>query len=1433
VFSAVHSKGHLFDTGECALFTSDAGLDHFLQQTSLSRSVHLVLHDVDPYVAHAAVRHATTIPTGEHSIFIALPLSMRKDKAFTPWLRSGVTLERARQSNAVKEQMCLMVFNATTQHVHASHAGRHAASFDMRVGGSSRRGLFDTGATCSCISLATALEIDLQLQPAPSNPIIGIGGSATAQFVTTTTVKIGKSQYQHQFFVLEGSIGGYDVLLGEDYLRAVGGAIRLSHDTCSLEIGHDPAALLARITRNLSSSSPVALTATPSVFAQLPCTESPEDIEEITSHNAYKKLRLDIMHGRQIAYKLDLAEFKAASSDSDQAIPECIQQVIDKHSTPDGTLRGDIPFGEHAKGFEMNINIKPDARPVTARHYRLTPAEREVLVKKVDEFVKRRWIEPSTSPWSSTALFVPKPDGGLRFCVDYRFLNDLTVKDKGPLPTIPEILDSMHGKNLFSALDLCSGFYQIPLHPSSRPYTAFPSPSGLYQWRVMPMGLCNSPAVFQAAMNTVLKDHIAAGYCRVYLDDVLIMSNSPEEHARHLDAVLTSLHLHHFYCQLPKCDFALHELRYLGHLVNGSGVRPDPKKIAAIDKWKPPLDVVAQLEQANSSQLKRSLQKQITKQVRSFLGFMQYFSRFLPRFADVAAPLYDLTKDNPPSWSEVCTTNWNTMIQCLVNATQCFHPDFSKPFHVYCDASAFGVGGVLMQQHGDLMHPVAFCARRMQPAELNYTTTEQEFLGLVYCLHGWRCYLEGVHFFIHSDHEPLTWLSTQKSLNRRQCRWLEFLSRFSYRLLYVPGDKNVCADALSRLRNPPVADSSPLPGDTWPHSSPHGVKAALVCTAQYACPHLLLGGHTRARATTVLRDTLVCPPTLAPQAPPPVALPLPAAADPRVRHRVPVDTPPPSTPPSAPQHLTSCGEAPSCGEETNLPHEILYDRLFQRLRGALQLDPATDNPDKRARLSLNTSDDLLWHNNRLYIPDVDNLRNDLLYWHHDVPWICHLGIKRTLEMIKGQFYWPCMQHDIEEYVKSCSSCQRNKTDRIRRTPALSPLVSPDACWRTLGVDLITDLPPSVDTTSSTNTIKYTAICVFVCHLSKMVRLVPTTKDLTTKGFAQLFMREVFAHYGFPTKIVSDRGTQWNSAFFRAMCEEAGVELALSTAYHPQTNGLTERTNEVVEASLRHYISADMHDWHEQLPLVEFALNSSYHDAIKSTPYRMNRITLPASPFETLLERAQTTSTEMSSSLGLPSDLGKRTYVQAHEEFQRARRCVHAAKSRMKAMHDGRGVNSHLYQTGEYVWLSTKNLPVRHSSRRKKLLPRFWGPFLILELIGRNAVRLEFPSHLESMHNVVSVSVLKPYRSRPGVDPGVHVEGELEFQIDQICDHHLVRSRRNVPAVVEFKLRWVDNAEDSWHEPCDLEHAQDVLVEYLEKLPKKTPFQRKCCRSQSF
>jgi hypothetical protein len=242
----------------------------------------------------------------------------------------------------------------------------------------------------------------------------------------------------------------------------------------------------------------------------------------------------------------------------------------------------------------------------------------------------------------------------------------------------------------------------------------------------MPMGLCNAPAVFQQAMNQILHEHIRAGYCMVYLDDIIIKSSSDEDHAIHLNAVLTSLHEHRLFCQLPKCFWAKKELKYLGHLVSGEGVMPDPAKVAALDNWQPPLDLVTRLADPALSKAEATVcRKKVVTECRRFLGFMNYFNRFIPRYSALAASLHEQTQNEAPEWTPLCTTAWNVLKALLRKATMMYHPDFTKPFHVYSDASIRAIGGVLMQEDNGRMQPVAYCARKLSSAEVNYTTTEQ------------------------------------------------------------------------------------------------------------------------------------------------------------------------------------------------------------------------------------------------------------------------------------------------------------------------------------------------------------------------------------------------------------------------------------------------------------------------------------------------------------------------------------------------------------------------------------------------------------------------------------------------------------------------------------------------------------------------------------
>ena len=427
------------------------------------------------------------------------------------------------------------------------------------------------------------------------------------------------------------------------------------------------------------------------------------------------------------------------------SIPLSIQKVVEKHKQSGGTL-GPSPPNQCATGFEMEIDLLPSTQPKAARQYRLTPREQAELEKQLKHLISMGWVRPSNSPWASAVLFAPKPGGKLRLCIDYRYLNDHTVKNTYPLPRIDTLLDQLKGSQFFSALDLASGYHQIKLSESAGPKTAFRTPDGLYQWTVMPFGLSNAPSVFQQAMHVVL-DGLLGKICLAYLDDIVILGASEEEHCKNLDKVLSRLAKHRFFCNIDKCQFALREIKYLGHLVTAHTVKPDPYKVQVLQDW-PESDLVKS-----------------PNQIRSFLGLAGYFRRFIPKFPTLAGPLLTraTSKDKLP-WTTQCSESFQAIKNALVHATVMRHPDLNKPFHIYTDASDFAFGAVLTQEHDGEICPVAWAGRRMTRSEENYFTLEKELGAIIFAHRQWRCYLENNRpVFIHSDHNPLRFLHSQKS----------------------------------------------------------------------------------------------------------------------------------------------------------------------------------------------------------------------------------------------------------------------------------------------------------------------------------------------------------------------------------------------------------------------------------------------------------------------------------------------------------------------------------------------------------------------------------------------------------------------------------------------------------------------------------------------
>jgi hypothetical protein len=320
-----------------------------------------------------------------------------------------------------KEDAHVLCFGSNNRQVHSEGIeGQHAASCSIRVGGKMLVALFDTGATCSLMHADTARSLGLTIKPCNDHPVTGVGGSSSVIGFVTTFVKIGKSYSNHQFLILATPIAGYEVLVGQDFMQQVGCAIRLSPTTCILEIGTDPKHLLASVRRSLSHSLEVNIGGNHEPvmtrYANLvQASSASNDLSMISSHRDFKTIMRKVRKGQQVAYRVALIVPRSPSSPGKSPIPPCIQQVIDKHSQPGGVLSGDIPYEQTAHGFEMHINIDSSARPVNVRQYRLTPKERDALLSKTEEFIKRGWIEPSTSGWNSPVLFVPKPNGSLRF----------------------------------------------------------------------------------------------------------------------------------------------------------------------------------------------------------------------------------------------------------------------------------------------------------------------------------------------------------------------------------------------------------------------------------------------------------------------------------------------------------------------------------------------------------------------------------------------------------------------------------------------------------------------------------------------------------------------------------------------------------------------------------------------------------------------------------------------------------------------------------------------------------------------------------------------------------------------------------------------------------------------------------------------------------
>ena len=434
--------------------------------------------------------------------------------------------------------------------------------------------------------------------------------------------------------------------------------------------------------------------------------------------------------------------------------------------------------GVFSGNLMLEIPLTSDV-PIRRKMYNLPFSSKEVVEKEIQVMLDLEIIEPSKSPYSSPVVMVRKKDGSCRFCIDFRGLNKITVFDAEPIPNVEDLFVRLAHSRFFTQIDLAKGYWQILVLPEDRPKTAFATHQGLFQFIRMPFGLVSAPAVFARMMRML---HLADLSAENFFDDILVHSASWSDHLHHVRNVLDRLKSYGLTARPSKILAGFQSLEFLGHVVGSGVLRPDESKTEKILQVSTPTT---------------------KKQVRSLLGLLSFYRRYIPGFASVAAPLTDLTKESGRScrsihWTPDCASALQEIQDILSRKPVLLLPRLDLPFVLQTDASSTGLGAVLLQEFEDSLHPVCFASRKLLDREKRYSTIERECLAIVWAVHKFVRFLWGVRFVLQTDHRPLTYLRTSNFKNSRIMRWALSLQEFSFEVLPVSGQANVFADLLSR-----------------------------------------------------------------------------------------------------------------------------------------------------------------------------------------------------------------------------------------------------------------------------------------------------------------------------------------------------------------------------------------------------------------------------------------------------------------------------------------------------------------------------------------------------------------------------------------------------------------------------------------------------------
>lgn len=986
------------------------------------------------------------------------------------------------------------------------------------------------------------------------------------------------------------------------------------------------------------------------------------------------------------------------------------------------------------------IQLEPNTIPIHTKPYRLPHAQKEEADRQISELIKQGIIIPSKSPWNSPILVVPKKSDAhgnkkWRLVVDFKKVNDKTVFDSYPLPNITDILDQLGKSMYFSTLDMASGYWQIEMDEKSREITAFQANYKFWEWNRMPFGLKNAPSTFQRLMNNVLTG-LQGIQCLVYLDDIVIYGKSLMDHNIRLINVFKRLLEHNLKLQPEKCQFLCREIRYLGHIINKRGIRPDPNKIEAVQKFPIPKTV---------------------RQVKSFLGLASYYRKFIENFSKTSEPINKLLKkDTKFKWDAKCDEAFELLKEKLITPPILAFPILDQEYTITTDASQTSVGAVLSQEHeingikADL--PICYMSRTLNQAERKYAVIEKELLGVVYALKQFRPYVYGRKCVIVTDHKPLVWLMKLKNPSSRLMRWKLELSEYEFDIIHKPGILNSNADALSRIeitpeqilgtepeqnkveikfpdkliekcykvitrsktrqqeldRDPPELMDEQSSQENSENSEEESEnesenesellnknKENLII--ENKMENLIkkdfemivyFMSHKNDEMTKQIQIADLCENEI-------------GKIHPYKKNEIVIFLP------------------EKCGKETDLNNIKTVAKnlkIFIEQRKINSLAIRIPEYESEFYFSLkqilentfqNLSTQITFFVDKIIQIEQEADKENIIKGYHELPLGGHLGINNTIAKIRRRYQWPNMNKDIMEYIQKCIKCKKTKTTTHTKLPM--KIISPATrVYQKLHMDIVG--PISMSEKGN----KY--ILTFQDDLSKYAEAV-AMPDVTAYTMAENFVNTIICRHAIPEILVTDQGTVFLSKMFQEICKLLKIKHITTSAYRPQSNGQIERYHRSLSQYIKAFAETDLNNWDKWIPYALLVYNTTKQASTNFTPHEL------VYGFNVDIPTNLKTNTTVTYNYDNYITLLKNRLRHSHEM---ARENILKSKETSKKYYD-RNVKFVKFEKGDMVM--TLNEVKTH-----KYAPVYSGPYPIIEILTDETSLVQIGRKTKRFHN---------------------------------------------------------------------------------------------------